>query len=69
MEDENKDPVQTIFEDKDENYFENLSFQDSRTKSMSESEYLEYISCRTTSFLSRGRKLLFNYLSGKRDNN
>jgi hypothetical protein len=63
-EDEIKDPVQNIFEEKDEYYNENLSFQDARTKTMTETEYIEYISCRTTSFLSRGRKLFSNYLAG-----
>ncbi len=62
--DENKDPVHNIFEEKDEYYNENLSFQDARTKTMTETEYIEYISCRTTSFLSRGRKLFSNYLAG-----
>lgn len=54
--------IENIFEEKDELYYENLAFQDLRTRKMKEAEYLEYINCRIQSFLTRGKKLFLNYL-------
>jgi hypothetical protein len=58
-----KNCLENIFEDKDDNYFENLQFQDLRSSAMSEGEYLEYISCRTQHFLTRGKKTFLNFLT------
>jgi hypothetical protein len=57
-----KNYLESIFEDKDENYFENLAFQDQRTSSMSQIEYMEFISCRHQTFLTKGKKTFLNYL-------
>jgi hypothetical protein len=54
--------LDNLLEDKDENYFEVLSFQDDRTKNMNDMEYMEYNNCRTQSFLSKGKKNFVNYL-------
>jgi hypothetical protein len=57
-----KNYLETIFEEKDDNYFENLAFQDQRTSSMSHPEYLDFISCRHQTFLSKGKKTFINFL-------
>jgi hypothetical protein len=57
-----KNYLETIFEEKDDNYFENLAFQDQRTSTMSHPEYLEFISCRHQTFLSKGKKTFINFL-------
>jgi hypothetical protein len=64
-----KNYLESIFEDKDENYFENLAFQDQRTCSMSQMEYMEFISCRHQTFLSKGKKTFLNYLQNILSNN
>jgi hypothetical protein len=64
-----KNYLESIFEDKDENYFENLSFQDQRTSSMSQIEYMEFISCRHQTFLTKGKKTFLNYLQNILGNN
>jgi hypothetical protein len=54
--------LDNLLEDKDENYFENLAFQDERTKNMNDVEYMEYNNCRTQSFLTKGKKNFINFL-------
>lgn len=69
VEDENKnDYLEHIFEEKDEQYYENLAFQDKRTSNMTESEYIEYINCRVQTFLSKGRKFFINYVQNIANN-
>ena len=61
--DEEKDGVlSNLLEDKNENYYEDLAFQDERTKYMNEMEYMEFNNCRTQSFLTKGKKNFINYL-------
>jgi len=57
-----KNYLENIFEEKDENYFENLEFQDQRTSNMNHTEYLEFISCRHQTFLTKGKKTFLNFL-------
>jgi hypothetical protein len=61
--DEKKDFIENLFEEKDHDYYENLIYQDERTKNMLEHEYIEYNICRTQSFLSKGKKIFINYLT------
>jgi len=57
------DPIENLFEDKNDSYYENLMFQDMRTKNMKENEYFHYINCRTTSFLTKNKKILTYFQS------
>jgi hypothetical protein len=61
--DERRDFIDNIFEDKDSEYYENLIYQDERTKKMTEQEYIEYNMCRTQSFMSKNKKIFLNYLT------
>lgn len=49
-------------EEKDDNYTENISFQNERTERMSTEQYLEYCVCRQCNFLSLGKKYFKDYL-------
>jgi hypothetical protein len=60
--DEKKDFIENIFEDKDSEYYENLTYQDERTKGMTDQEYIDYNVCRTQSFMNKGKKAFLNYL-------
>ena len=57
------DQFENLFEDKNDSYYENLMFQDMRTKTMNENEYFFYINCRTSSFLTKNKKILVYILS------
>jgi hypothetical protein len=61
--DDKKDFIDNLFEEKDNEYYENLNYQDERTKDMTQQEYIDYNICRTQSFLIRGKKVFLNYMN------
>ena len=49
--------------ERDEDYAENIQFQNMRTEYMDTKTYYDYISCRQQNFLTRGKKFFQNYIN------